>query len=63
MRHNRQVGPRVARAGGQDDGSYTNSLKLYVVTKAFVMIYCAYSLGLSNDIIIFALPSELLPPD
>ena len=26
--HDRQVGPRVTRAGGQDDGSYTNSLKL-----------------------------------
>ena len=27
MGHNRQVGPRVHRAGGQDDGSYANSFK------------------------------------
>ena len=30
MGHNRQVGPRVHRAGGQDDGSYANSLKLFL---------------------------------
>ena len=38
MGHGRQLAPMVPRAGGQDDGSYANSLKLISILSALLLL-------------------------